>query len=42
MSAVDPNVRTVTVTFPNGATRTHNVSPAVADFSVACEESAAL
>ena len=27
--------RTVTVTFPNGATRTHNVSPAVANFSAA-------
>ena len=32
ISAVDPNARTVTVTFPNGATRTHNVSPAVANF----------
>ena len=33
ISAVDPTARTVTVTFPNGATRTHNVSPAVANFS---------
>ena len=33
ITAVDPNARTVTVTFPNGATRTHNVSPAVANFS---------
>ena len=35
ISAVDPNARTVTVAFPNGATRTHNVSPAVANFSAA-------
>jgi hypothetical protein len=33
ITAVDPNARTVTVTFPNGATRTHQVSPAVANFS---------
>jgi hypothetical protein len=33
ITAVDPNARTVTVTFPNGATRTHNASPAVANFS---------
>jgi hypothetical protein len=33
ITAVDPTARTVTVTFPNGATRTHNVSPAVANFS---------
>jgi hypothetical protein len=33
ISAVDPAARTVTVTFPNGATRTHTVSPAVANFS---------
>ena len=35
ITAVDPTARTVTVTFPNGATRTHNVSPAVANFSAA-------
>jgi len=33
ITAVDPTARTVTVTFPNGATRTHNVSPAVANVS---------
>lgn len=33
ITAVDPNARTVTVTFPDGATRTHSVSPAVANFS---------
>jgi len=33
ISAVDPNARTVTIAFPDGATRTHNVSPAVATFS---------
>jgi hypothetical protein len=33
ISAVDPTKRTVTVIFPNGATRTHDVSPAVANFS---------
>jgi len=33
ISAVDPNARTVTIAFPNGATRTHNVSPSVANFS---------
>jgi len=33
ISAVDPNARTVTITFPNGATRTHNVSPSVVNFS---------
>jgi len=32
ISAVDPNARTVTIAFPNGATRTHNVSPSVANF----------
>lgn len=32
ISAVDPTKRTVTVTFPSGATRTHDVSPAVANF----------
>jgi hypothetical protein len=35
ISAVDPNARTVTIAFPNGATRTHNVSPTVANFSAA-------
>ncbi len=35
ISAVDPSRRIVTVTFPNGATRTHDVSPAVANFSAA-------
>ena len=33
ITAVDPTARTVTVTFSNGATRTHTVSPAVASFS---------
>jgi hypothetical protein len=33
ISAVDPKARTVTVTFPNGSTRTHDVSPAVVNFS---------
>jgi hypothetical protein len=32
ITAVDPNARTVTVAYPNGAVRTHNVSPAVANF----------
>jgi hypothetical protein len=32
ISSVDPNARTVTIIFPDGATRTHNVSPAVANF----------
>jgi hypothetical protein len=35
ISAVDPNARTVTITFPNGAARIHTVSPAVANFSAA-------
>src|SRR5262245_8826130 len=35
IGAVDPNARTVTVAFPDGATRTHTVSPAVANFSAA-------
>jgi hypothetical protein len=35
ITAVDPTKRTVTVTFPDGATRTHDVSPAVANFSAA-------
>lgn len=33
ISAVDPAARTVTVSFPNGSSRTHTVSPAVANFS---------
>jgi hypothetical protein len=33
IAAVDPSARKVTVSFPNGATRTHDVSPAVANFS---------
>jgi hypothetical protein len=33
ITAVDVNARTVTVTFPDGATRTHNVSPAVTNFA---------
>jgi hypothetical protein len=33
ITAVDPNARTVTVTYPDGAVRTHNVSPAVANFA---------
>jgi hypothetical protein len=32
ITAVDPNARTVTVTYPDGAVRTHTVSPAVANF----------
>lgn len=32
ITAVDANARTVTVTYPDGAVRTHNVSPAVANF----------
>jgi hypothetical protein len=35
ITAVDPNARTVTVTYSDGAVRTHNVSPAVANFSAA-------
>lgn len=35
ITAVDPTARTVTVTYPDGATRTHSVSPAVANFSAA-------
>ncbi|CAN5713453.1 hypothetical protein BH11PSE3_BH11PSE3_26290 [soil metagenome] len=33
ITAVDTKARTVTITFPNGATRTHDVSPTVANFS---------
>lgn len=33
ITAVDPTARTVTVTYPDGATRTHTVSPAVANFA---------
>ena len=33
ITSVDPNARTVTITFPDGATRTRDVSPAVANFS---------
>jgi hypothetical protein len=32
ITAVDPSARTVTVTYPDGAVRTHSVSPAVANF----------
>ena len=32
ITAVDANARTVTVTYPDGAVRTHTVSPAVANF----------
>ena len=32
ITAVDPAARTVTVTYADGAVRTHNVSPAVANF----------
>jgi len=32
ITAVDPAARTVTVTYPDGAVRTHTVSPAVANF----------
>ena len=32
ITAVDPNARTMTVTYPDGAVRTHIVSPAVANF----------
>ena len=35
ITAVDPAARTVTVTYPDGAVRTHNVSPAVANFGAA-------
>jgi hypothetical protein len=35
ITAVDANARTVTVTYPDGAVRTHNVSPAVANFGAA-------
>ena len=35
ITAVDPNARTVTVTYPDGAARTHTVSPAVANFGAA-------
>ena len=35
ITAVDANARTVTVTYPDGAVRTHAVSPAVANFSAA-------
>lgn len=33
ISAVDPSARTVTIAFPNGVTRTHSVSAAVANFN---------
>jgi hypothetical protein len=33
ITAVDPNARTVTVTYPDGAQRTVNVGPGVANFS---------
>ena len=32
ITAVDVNARTITVTYPDGAQRTHTVSPAVANF----------
>src|ERR1700744_6610619 len=32
ITAVDANARTLTVTYPDGATRTHTVSPSVANF----------
>ena len=32
ITAVDANARTMTVTYPDGAVRTHSVSPAVANF----------
>lgn len=32
ITAVDSNARTITVTYPDGAVRTHTVSPAVANF----------
>lgn len=35
ITAVDANARTVTVTYPDGAVRTHSVSPAVANFGAA-------
>lgn len=35
ITAVDANARTVTVAYPDGATRTHKVSPAVANFASA-------
>ena len=35
ITAVDANARTVTVTYPDGAVRTHTVSPAVANFGAA-------
>jgi hypothetical protein len=35
ISQVDQAARTVTIAFPNGSTRTHTVSPAVANFSAA-------
>lgn len=33
ITAVDPNAHTVTVTYPDGAVRTHNVGPTVANFA---------
>jgi hypothetical protein len=33
ITAVDPAARTVTVTYPDGAVRTHTVGPAVANFA---------
>jgi hypothetical protein len=35
ITAVDANARTITVTYPDGAVRTHTVSPAVANFGAA-------
>jgi hypothetical protein len=35
ITAVDANARTITVTYPDGAVRTHTVSPAVASFGAA-------
>lgn len=32
ITAVDPNARTIAVTYPDGAVRTHTVSPSVANF----------
>jgi hypothetical protein len=35
ITSVDPTARTVTVTYPDGATRTHTVGPNVANFASA-------
>lgn len=35
ITAVDPNARTIAVTYPDGAVRTHTVSPSVANFGAA-------